>query len=85
MTPAVMLNMIPNIKYTFAQFLTFFGPIDGLVTIGLRNQIAQVKLMGHLGLLEVKLVPFLINTRLTSLDSKPLDDIPVSVPGSGSG
>ena len=34
---------------------------------------------------EVKLVPFLINTRLTSLDSKPLDDIPVSVPGSGSG
>ena len=79
MTPAVMLNMIPNIKYTFAQFLTFFGPI------GLQNQIAQVTWMGHLGLFEVKLVPFLINTRLTSLDSKPLDDIPVAVPGSGSG
>ena len=35
--------------------------------------------------LEVKLIPFLINTRLTSFDSKPLDDMPVSVPGSGSG
>ena len=70
MTPAVMLNMIPNIKYTFAQFLTFSGPIDGWVIWGL---------------FEIKLLPFLINTRLTSLDSKPLDDIPVAVPGSGSG
>ena len=34
MTPAVMLNMIPNIKYTFAQFSTFSGPFDGWAFFG---------------------------------------------------
>jgi len=41
--------------------------------------------MGHLGVIRGQTGSFSDKYSSTSFDSKPFDDIPVSVPGSGSG